>query len=135
MPSQISSQAAFSSSGKVTLSTRGKDVLKRVFRFGVDKGVCQACVCHRFYLLKSCCGLFHQADTHKDLAEASIVDKRENELVRELSTRLWAGSEDYMMHTSSSPSLTAFRSLRKYVHLHFTQHRRLSLPSGTRASH
>ena len=157
MSFQISSQATSSSSGKVALFTRGKGVLKRVFRLDFDEEVCQACVCHRFCLLKPS----FQAKTPKGLAERVAIGEHENE---EVSTHLCTGSEDlYVTHTLTSSSLPAFRiprklypnlpqsrfvpihrwhkikgaSLlaRKYVHVCFTQCRRLSLPSGTCSSH
>ena len=73
MSFQISSQAASSSSRKATPLTRGKDVLKRVFRLGVDKEVRQGCVCLPLHLLKPAC----QAKTRKDPAERVTVSKRE----------------------------------------------------------
>ena len=81
MSFQISSQATSSSSGKVALFTKGKGVLKRVFRLDFDGKVCQACVCHRFRLLKPS----FQAKASKGLAERVAIGEHENE---EVSTHL-----------------------------------------------
>ena len=81
MSFQISSQATSSSSGKVALFTRGKGVLKRVFRLDFDKEVRQACVCNRFYLFQPS----FQAKTSKGLAERGAIGEHENE---EVSTPL-----------------------------------------------
>ena len=158
MSFQISSQATSSSSGKVALFTRGKGVLKRVFRLDFDGKVGQA--------FKPVSAIIFTYSSHLSRRKLPRVLQKEQMnmktkrylIICELDLKIYI-----VTHTLTSLSLPAFRTprklypnlpqsrfvrihlwhkikgasllTRKYVQVCFTQRRRLSLPLGTCSSH